>query len=106
MRRRVTDFAMEPGVGILEDGCLQKGGKRWTRRLHQAFRDLDDGLVGNLPAEGFHLLPLSEVFLEEDGLAGIGRERTRRGQQHAPRAIVHLDPAAEQTGILSHVTSL
>jgi len=121
MRRRVTDFAarLGAGTGIQKpqpaarlpvpahaDSCLQKGGRLQTWRQHRTLSQLDDRLVRNLPSEGLHLLLLSEVFLEEDGLAGIGRERARRGQHHTARAIVHLDPATEQTNIVSHVTSL
>lgn len=76
---------------------------RWLRR---AFRQLDDGLVRNLPAERRYLLLLAEVFLEEDGFARIGCQRARRRKQHASRAVIHLDPSAEKTRILSHVTSL
>ena len=74
--------------------------------MRRAFREFDDGFVRNLPTERFHLLLSAEVFLEEDGFARIGRERTRRREHHASRAVVNLDAPAEQTRVLSHVTSL
>jgi hypothetical protein len=42
------------------------------------------------------LSTLLEMFFEEDGTAGIGGKRARRGQKDIAGAVLHLDPTPEK----------
>ena len=82
--------------GTTGSGCRSSNGlllkllflnRGWRRgddcrgiRLRNARLDIDDGLVGEFPAEIFLLAVLFVVLFEVDGAAGIGYETSRGGQ--------------------------
>jgi len=56
--------------------------------------DANNALIGDFPAEGFHLAMLIEFLLEKNRPAGIGGQRPGGGEEEIPRSILHLDTMA------------
>ncbi len=56
--------------------------------------DADNALIGDFPAEGFHLAMLIKFLFEKNRPAGIGSQRPGSREEEVPRAILHLDTMA------------
>lgn len=59
-------------------------------------------LIRNFPAEVSLLSVLHQALLQENGTPGISDKNARCGQQDVAGAVMHLDPAPQETGIAGH----
>ena len=65
--------------------------------------DADNALIGDFPAEGFHLAMLIKFLFEKNRPAGIGSQRPGSREEEVPRPILHLDTMAQKGGVTRHV---
>ena len=75
-------------------------------RGRERFVHRKDARIGNFPAERFRFALMLGVFLEKNGLAGIGGQLACGREQNVAGAVLNFDALAEELGILRHASSV
>jgi len=80
-------------------------GSRFARTIHRsrgpghfgAFIQVHNAGIGYFPTEGLDTALLLVTFFQKDGLSGVGRKITYRGQDDVSCAVSHFNAASKQT---------
>src|SRR5216683_2557504 len=101
------DCSRSGSRGPLRIACLTRALRRSGRRLTRLLAlcllvEPHNELIGDFPAKISGLAPLHQTLFQKNGAPRIGTQGPGSGQKDIAGAVMHLDPAPEQSGIARH----